>query len=314
MAANGAAKCKQLTSANIEQFLDSIDSVLIDCDGVLWNANNPIEGAIETIQTLRERGKQPIFVTNNSTKSRRQYVEKFQRLGFSVSEEEIFGTAYVAALYFKHKLKFEGKVYLIGGSGLAEEFALQEIPFIGPGCDHVVEGEDVHDWSNIELDSEVRGVLVGFDPLITFRKVCRAASYLSNPSFPYIATNLDGRLPMPNKGRVIPGTGCLVEAVTKAAARQPTVVGKPNKLMFECVKEKFPTVDPERTVMVGDRLDTDILLGKNCNLKTLMVLTGISSLEDVERNQQSSSESMQTLVPDFYIPSFGQLHKLINKQ
>ncbi|XP_071956690.1 glycerol-3-phosphate phosphatase-like [Antedon mediterranea] len=306
--------CQQLTTKNAWEFLDSIDTVLIDCDGVLWNSNDTIDGAVETIQMLRKMGKQPIFVTNNSTKSRRQYIEKFNRLGFTVSEDEIFGTAYVAGLYLKHKLKFSGKIYLIGGSGLAEELTIQGIPFIGPGYDHVEEGEDVHNWTNIELDPEVRGVLVGFDPLISFRKVCRAASYLTDPSVPYIATNLDGRLPIPNKGRVIPGTGCLVDFVTKAAARQPTVVGKPNELMFQCVKEKFPLINPERTVMVGDRLDTDILLGKNCNLKTLMVLTGISSLEDVQHNQQSTSQSLQKLVPDFYLPAFGDLHKLVKKE
>merc|ERR1711997_519007 len=100
------------------------------------------------------------------------------------------------------------------------------------------------------------------------------------------------------KGCVLPGTGAFVAAVQTAACRNPIVLGKPEKFMFEAVKMVYPEIDPKRTLMIGDRADTDILLGKNCDLTTLMVGTGIGTLSQVRGWESNEDVQSKRLVPD----------------
>nr|XP_054761692.1 glycerol-3-phosphate phosphatase-like [Lytechinus pictus] len=305
------ATCRKLTKQLMKELLDSVDTILLDCDGVLWHSTTPVPGAVETINKLRSMGKQPIFVTNNSTKSRVQYQEKFTKMGFVVSKDEIFGTAYCAALYLKYKLNFSGKVYLMGMTGLEEEMKEHGIEFIGTGPDDV-EGQILeHRADSVVLDPDVSGVVVGFDQYFSFMKLLKAASYLSRPNSVFIGTNVDQQFPLRNSDIVMPGTGSLVRPVEVAANRTATVLGKPSKFMFDCIQEKFD-VNPDRTVMIGDRLNTDILLGKNCGLKTLAVLTGITSEEEILAFQGSEKKEERELVPDLYIESIGHLGKLLD--
>ncbi|XP_032462293.1 glycerol-3-phosphate phosphatase isoform X3 [Phocoena sinus] len=102
------------------------------------------------------------------------------------------------------------------------------------------------------------------------------------------------------------GTGCLVRAVEMAAQRQADVIGKPSRFIFDCVSQEYG-INPERTIMVGDRLDTDILLGVTCGLKTILTLTGVSTLRDVKSNQESDCLSKKKMVPDFYVDSIADL-------
>ncbi|KAF2988103.1 hypothetical protein EK904_006640 [Melospiza melodia maxima] len=104
----------------------------------------------------------------------------------------------------------------------------------------------------------------------------------------------------------MPGTGCLVKAVETAAQREAFIVGKPNRFMFDCVAQEFP-VDPARTIMVGDRLDTDILMGNSCGLTTLLTLTGVTALDEVRGHQDSGCPARHGLVPDFYVDSIADL-------
>ncbi len=106
--------------------------------------------------------------------------------------------------------------------------------------------------------------------------------------------------------RLSAGTGCLLRAVETAAQRQAQVVGKPSNFMFECVAGQFG-LDPERCLMVGDRLDTDIMLGSNCGLKTLLTLTGVSTVAEAEANQKSECPQRQKMVPDYYMESIADI-------
>lgn len=92
-----------------------------------------------------------------------------------------------------------------------------------------------------------------------------------------------------------------------AAQRQADIIGKPSRFMFDCVSREYSNIDPERTVMVGDRLDTDILLGVTCGLKTVLTLTGVSTLAEVKSHQESGSEEKRNMVPDFYVDSIADL-------
>ncbi|TMS21967.1 Glycerol-3-phosphate phosphatase [Larimichthys crocea] len=102
------SKCVRLTGALVKQVLDSVDSVLFDCDGVIWRGDQAVPGAAQVINLLKEKGKKVFFVTNNSSKTRKMYVDKMTSLGFNVKEEEVFGTAYCSAMYLKTCLQTAG--------------------------------------------------------------------------------------------------------------------------------------------------------------------------------------------------------------
>jgi len=133
---------------------------------------------------------------------------------------------------------------------------------------------------------------------LSFLKLLKAASYLAKPDCIFLATNKDAQFPMRGTDLVIPGTGSMVAAVETAAGRKPIVLGKPNPLMFEIVKSRHPSVTPARTLMIGDRADTDILLGKNCGLQTLMVGSGVHTLQHVKEWESSADPEENRLVPE----------------
>lgn len=97
-----------------------------------------------------------------------------------------------------------------------------------------------------------------------------------------------------------------MKAVETAAEREAFIVGKPNRYMFDCVASEFD-IDPARTIMVGDRLDTDILMGNTCGLTTLLTLTGVTTLEEVKGHEESDCPARQSLVPDYYVDSIADL-------
>lgn len=103
-----------------------------------------------------------------------------------------------------------------------------------------------------------------------------------------------------------------MKAVETAAQREAFIVGKPNRFMFDCVAEEFP-VEPARTIMVGDRLDTDILMGNSCGLTTLLTLTGVTALDEVRGHQDSECPARHSLVPDFYVDSIADLLPLLGE-
>ncbi|XP_035001399.1 glycerol-3-phosphate phosphatase [Hippoglossus stenolepis] len=298
-----AAKCTRLTGSLAKQLLDSVDSVLFDCDGVIWRGEQAVPGAAEVIHLLKERGKTVVFVTNNSSKTRRMYADKMSKLGFEVREEEVFGTAYCSAVYLRTVCELRGKVYLIGSRAMEQELEAVGIQQTGVGPDHVA-GKPA-DWASVPLDPEVRAVVVGFDEHFSYMKLNRALQYLSQKDCLFVGTNRDSRLPLEG-GKAVPGTGCLLQAVETAAQRQAQTVGKPNHFMFDCVASQF-SVDRDRCLMVGDRLDTDIMLGSNCGLKTLLTLTGVSTVAEAEAHQKSGCAERQGMVPDYYVESIADL-------
>nr|XP_009663615.1 PREDICTED: pyridoxal phosphate phosphatase [Struthio camelus australis] len=120
-----------------------------------------------------------------------------------------------------------------------------------------------------------------------------------------VATDPDPWHPL-SDGQRTPGTGSLTAAVETASGRKALVVGKPNTYMFDCIVERFG-VDPSRTLMVGDRLETDILFGKNCGLSTILTLTGVSRLEEAQAYMASDSAAAKDLVPNYYVDSIADL-------
>ncbi|EPS60594.1 hypothetical protein M569_14209, partial [Genlisea aurea] len=121
----GKFRCERLTHRTAQNLLDSVDAFLFDCDGVIWKGDALIDGVSDALRALRAMEKKLVFVTNNSTKSRRQYAKKFHSLGISVSEDEIFSSSFAAAMYLKvNNFPKEKKVYVIGEEGILDELEL----------------------------------------------------------------------------------------------------------------------------------------------------------------------------------------------
>lgn len=248
-------------------------------------------------------GKSVYFITNNSSKTRAEFAEKARSLNFNVGSDEIISPAFLVSQYL-HSLGFEKEVYVIGSNGIAQELDAVNIRHQGVGPDENNGGIMKFLGEEFQLDPNVGAVIVGFDEFFNFKKMTRACSYLERPGCLFLATNTDERFPTPEC--VIPGTGALVKAVETAAERKAVVMGKPNPHARDILEKKF-SIDPERTLMIGDRCNTDILFGKNCGFKTLLVETGIHKESDVRKWQESQEVEERRLVPDYILSSLTDL-------
>ncbi|ORY50767.1 2-phosphoglycolate phosphatase [Rhizoclosmatium globosum] len=280
----------------IRALLDSVDTFLFDCDGVIWHGDNLIPNVAHVLERLREMGKRILFVSNNSTKSRRQYLKKFTQLNIEAYVNEVFGSAYAAAYYIKHNLELPDnkKVYIVGMSGIQEELDAEGIKHCGSSDDNE-NLTDMSEMSTIKNDPDVGAVLFGFDLDLNYKKLAKAFTYLQNPETHFLATNTD--LTFPTKNAVYPGTGALLAALSTPLGRKPLVMGKPEQRMLDVIVDKYH-LDRSRTCMVGDRLDTDILFGQNGGMKTLLVLTGVTPAAGLDE---------QEIKADFVIDSLGHL-------
>lgn len=266
--------------------------------------NNAIHGSPDVINRLQEVGKRVFFVTNNSTKTRSGFLDKAHNLGFKISQDNLLSTAYAAAQYLKQR-EFNKKVFLVGSSGIADELKNVGIEVVNsPGPDVIKTNYQDIFANEFTVDPDVGAVVVGFDEHISFPKLMKAATYLSNPDVLFIGTNTDERFP--SKMGVVPGSGTIVRAVETCSERTATIMGKPNPSICDHLVAS-DTIVPSRTLMIGDRCNTDILLGANCGFQTLMVGTGVHRLHEVHAWRKSKDENDKNLVPDVYIHKLGDL-------
>ncbi|WAR01969.1 PGP-like protein [Mya arenaria] len=207
------------------EIVQKYENFLFDCDGVLYHGNEAIPGCAKALQKLKQLGKRVFYVTNNSSKTRAQMVEKCQSMGYPAEPDSIICTAHTAALYLK-RMNFEGKVYMVGNPSMEAE------------CDAL---GIKHEGSGINC------VLVGFDPHLSYVKMIKASTYARNPNNLFLATNEDYFLP--HKGDVvIPGTGSIVAAIKIPTRREPHVLGKPGTAMFDLLHE-IHGLDADKCVM-----------------------------------------------------------------
>uniref|UniRef100_T1PII0 Haloacid dehalogenase-like hydrolase n=1 Tax=Musca domestica TaxID=7370 RepID=T1PII0_MUSDO len=298
-----ATKLLELNEEKVKEWLESFDAVITDCDGVLWVYGDVIPGSVDVMNRFKDIGKKIFFCTNNSTKTRKELLTKSKNMGFNITEDEVISTANSLAAYLKAR-NFNKKAYVIGSEGITKELDAVGIDHNKVGPEHMPGSLLQYLSNNFELEDDIGAVLVGFDEYFSFPKMTKAASYLSRPECLFIATNTDERFPMPNM--VVPGTGSFVRAIETCAERKATVIGKPNVAMCEHLINNG-TIVPERTLMIGDRCNTDILLGYNCGFQTLLVGSGIHQLNDVDSWKASNDPELHKLIPDVYLPKLGDL-------
>lgn len=272
------------------KLLKKYDTFIFDCDGVLYRIATPITGSADALAYLRSQGKKVLFVTNNASVSRAQYLKKFAKLGIEVHEDEMISSAYAAAVYVAETLRLKeqerNKVYVLGMEGIEHELDLVGIEHIGGTHDKWHRTPGLPEDSPFEalaapgvIDPKVGAVVVGFDVDQNYAKSAQAAKYVMDPEVHFVLTNEDTTTPA--FGGPWPEAGPTVAPVINATGRHPIVIGKPHQPILDCVV-KAHDVDPKRAIFFGDRLDTDIPFGRKAGFATCLVLSGITNKEAVD--------------------------------
>ncbi|HEX5840410.1 MAG TPA: HAD-IIA family hydrolase [Anaerolineales bacterium] len=240
---------------------DNIKALIIDMDGVIWKADAPIGDLARTFNRIRSRGLKFVFATNNSSRTSDQYTARLKEFGVDVEPWQIVTSSQAAAHAVARKFPSGTRIFMIGEDGLRT--ALEEKGF------EILPVEDA---------PMAEAVVMGIDRSINFQKLAEA-TLLVRRGVPFYATNPDKTFPTP-RGE-IPGAGAWYSIIVTASDVQPIVAGKPYPFLMELSLEKLGTT-PQETLVVGDRLETDIAAGQAVGCPTALVLSGVSTLEEAD--------------------------------
>jgi NagD protein len=234
-----------------------IETWLTDMDGVLVHEEDPIPGAKEFIEALKESGKKFLVLTNNSVFTPRDLRARLLRSGIDVPESAIWTSALATADFLSDQ-RPDGSAYVVGEAGLTN--ALHEIGYV-------------------MTDHDPDYVVLGETRTYSFEAITRAIRLIAAGAR-FIATNPDPS--GPSAQGLLPATGSVAALISTATGRSPYFVGKPNPLMMRSALNALEA-HSETTVMVGDRMDTDIISGLEAGLRTVLVTTGSTLPDHVER-------------------------------
>lgn len=252
------------------QTINNLGGFIIDMDGVLWHGNKPLSGLEEFFSTLRKIKIPFVLATNNASLTQQQYIKKLADMGVEVNANEILTSSMATAQYLKETLPTsKRRVYVIGESGLIEPLQQQgfEITSTYYPTDPQANTDDV--WADV--------VVSGLDRDLNWNKLATATLNI-RAGADFYATNADTTLPT-ELGEVM-GNGGVLAALTAATGVEPIVIGKPEPILYQQAFEILGT-DKHNTIAIGDRLNTDILGAVNAGMRSIMVLTGVSSEADL---------------------------------
>jgi 4-nitrophenyl phosphatase len=238
-----------------------IKALIIDMDGVLWKGDTPIGDLPSIFRRIRDRGLKFVFATNNGTKTPEEYQQKLADLGVDIEPWQIVTSAMGIAFLLAQKYPRGTKVFMIGENGI--RLALEEKGF---------------EILSVEDAAQAQAVIMGIDHDINFDKIAEA-TLLVRQGIPFYTTNTDRTFPT-SRGE-IPGSGAWVSIITTATNIQPIIAGKPFPFLMELALERLGTQKDE-TVVVGDRLETDIAAGQAVGCPTALVLSGVSTREQAD--------------------------------
>jgi glycerol-1-phosphatase len=237
--------------------IDGYDALLCDLDGVVYAGAGAIAGATEALERLPAAGVRLGYITNNASRSSEQVAAHLRELGAPARADQVFGSARAGAALLAKHVPPGAKVLVTGSRTL-----LQEIEALG----------------FVPVDSAAQrpdAVIQGFDPAVSWLDLAEASYAIAAGAF-WVATNTD--LTIPRAEGIAPGNGSLVAAVQTATGATPLVAGKPEAALFTTAAESLQAETP---LVVGDRLDTDILGGNNAGMHTAAVLTGVDTVETI---------------------------------
>lgn len=246
---------------------------LLDMDGTLYLGDTVLEGAVEFIRSLESSGRRYIYLTNNSSRAGADYIPRLQALGFPCEQENVFSSGMAAAEYLLEHFPGQG-VYPVGTARFETELESYGITL---------------------TEDSPAAVVVGFDRELTYDKLEKAVHHLRRGAA-FIAANPDLVCPMP-AGEVLPDCGSICALLTAATGTEPYYIGKPNQAMIDVIAKKTGLPNG-RIAVVGDRLYTDIAVGINAGSVSVLVLSGETSQEMLEKSD---------VRPDYVFPSVKEL-------
>jgi NagD protein len=242
---------------------------LTDMDGVLVREEHALPGAAEFLRVLTEQQRRFLVLTNNSIFTPRDLAARLARSGLIVPEEAIWTSALATASFLNDQLP-GGSAYVIGEAGVTTALHRVGYTLTDVGPDFVVLGE-TRTYSFEAITKAIRLIMRGAR---------------------FIATNPD--VTGPSAEGPLPATGSVAALITKATGREPYFVGKPNPMMFRSALNRI-AAHSENTVMVGDRMDTDVVAGIEAGLETILVLTGSTSVEEIEKYPYRPSRVLSSI-------------------
>jgi 4-nitrophenyl phosphatase len=231
-----------------------VRGLLIDLDGVVYTGRQAIAGAPEFLAQARRRGMPFLLVTNNSTAPPEEVAQRLAGMGIPVKPEEILTSAQAAMAYVRTHSDGRARVLVVGEAGLTTAAQAEGLEV----------GEDGAGW-----------VVAGLDRGFDYQKLARATRAIRGGAR-FVASNADALLPIEG-GDFLPGAGSIVAAIRAASGVEPVVTGKPEPAMFEAALLKLGGLQAGQVAMIGDRLDTDIDGGRAAGLRTILVLTGVTT-------------------------------------
>ena len=252
--------------------LASIDAVALDMDGVLWRSSQVMPGIPSFFDFLAQHDIPFAFATNNSMTSVAAYVERLRAIGIPARPDQVVTSAVATADYISRRYPASTPLYIIGDDGIRS--ALTERGF------H-------EDPPNAQV------VVVGLDFAATFDKF-KLATLRIRAGADFIGTNGDRTFPLPEG--LVPGNGALLALLETATDVAPVVIGKPERVMFDVTLERLGTA-PEHTLMIGDRIETDIVGAQRAGWQTALVLTGVTTAEQAAADGRAGAvfDTLETL-------------------
>ena len=245
----------------------AVKGVISDMDGVLWRGETALPGLVEFFEFLEERGIPLVLATNNSSKAPEDYLEKLARMGITRHPASQIVTSGTATLgYLRAHYPTGTTVHILGGDGLKRL---------------TVEAG----FELVEDDRPTQVVVAGIDFNLTYDRLRRAARHILRGA-DFIGTNADAAIPFPDG--LAPGAGSILSALITATGREPLVIGKPGKPMFEAGLEILGT-QPGETIMLGDRLDTDVMGANQAGLHSILMLTGVVTADQITASASQPS-------------------------
>ena len=261
----------------------NIRALIIDMDGVLWHGTQAIAGLIEFFQTLNDLDIRYILATNNASLTPEQYVTKLANMGVTVSQKQILTSGMATALYLSERVNpKETRVFVVGEDGATQP--LLELGFTLTGL-YEVDNSDKPEQKGADI------VVCGKDETLTWAKLATASLNI-RAGASFIGTNADTTLP--TEHGITHGNGAILAALEVATGVSPTIIGKPEPIIYQQALGLLG-ISPDETVALGDRLETDILGAVRTGIRSIMVLTGISSEADLQDSDYQPTWVMQDI-------------------
>ena len=249
---------------DLQTLVNKTKLYLFDMDGTLYLGSRLYPFTKELLAAIKNHGAKYLFVTNNSSKSVNDYVQKLAGFGITATKED-FMTSSQATAYYLKKHHWGKTLYVCGTQSLKKELTDEGFRV----------SEDI---------TETQCIVMGFDTELTFQKL-HDVSYLllTQPELPYIATNPD--LVCPTEFGSVPDCGSVCHMICNATGKKPVVIGKPSALMPQLAMEKYGAL-PQETCVIGDRIYTDVKSGLNAGTNTILVMSGETTYEILAQSEE----------------------------